>query len=296
MFFNESCFDGNPRWVSTDKTVRKIVLKTGEFSKTPTECSICEIIVGQVVSNTSTKVLEEKYNSAFVNCTSKWLTIGEADSEIDRKIERAIQTMKVSEKSLVSVDIVSDVNEQIEITVQLEITLAQLKPHKPIWEWTPEEKYTLALKYKERGVRLFKESRCVDAFHKFSRACKILITLEPIPDLELDNKLENDIKSLRLILYNNMAGCHLNQRNYEHTVALCNKILDKERNNVKALYRRGVSYGNLKDLEKAVADLKNVLILEPYNRIAMEQFLIYNTKLQEANQKFEDMVRRMFKT
>lgn len=92
-----------------------------------------------------------------------------------------------------------------------------------------------------------------------------------------------------------MAGCQLTRKNYEHTISLCTKVLDKENNNVKALYRRGVAYGSLRDLEHAVADLEAAVTLEPHNHVAKEQFVIYNTKLQEANQKFEDMLRRMFK-
>ena len=53
--------------------------------------------------------------------------------------------------------------------------------------------------------------------------------------------------------------------------------------------------GNLKDVENAVTDLKYAVSLEPHNQVIKEQLTIYNTKLQEANQKFEDMVKKMFK-
>lgn len=285
-------------WESADKVVKKdVLIKSIEFSKKPTECASCEVVIENIhVDNASVEDLKKTFNSNILDGTiKKILIIGEANCEIDRQIERAIQMMMVFEKSLVTLTISLEGIDQ-PLTIKFEITLNKVQPYKPIWEWTPEEKYSIALKYKESGVCLFKESRWVDAFHKFSKACKILITLEPISDLELDTKLESDINNLRLVLYNNMAGCQLNRKNYEYTIDLCTKILNKDGSNVKALYRRGVAHGNLRDLEKAVDDLKTVVTLEPQNRTAKEQYLLYNAKLQEANQKFEKMVRRMFKT
>ncbi|CAD1472215.1 unnamed protein product [Heterotrigona itama] len=247
-------------WKSADNIVRKDIINPGTFCKKPTECATCEVIIENInVTNASVHDLESKFNSEILNNRSKnTLTIGEANCEIDRQIERAIQMMMVSEKSLVTVDVLLEGIDN-SLVIKFEITLNDVQPYKPIWEWTPEEKYSVALKYKEAGVGLFKEGRYVDAFHRFSKACKILITLEPIKDLELDKTLEKS-------------------------------------NNVKALYRRGVAHGNLKDVEKAVADLKNAANLEPHNQTIKEQLSIYNVKLQEANQKFENMMRRMFKT
>ncbi|XP_076749542.1 tetratricopeptide repeat protein 9C [Xylocopa sonorina] len=283
-------------WESADKVVKKHIMKPGIFSKKPTERASCEVVIENIdVVNTSVQDLKRKFNSEILDGISKkTLIIGEANCEVDRQVERAVQMMMILEKSLITINILlEDIHECL--VIEFEITLIKMHPHDPIWEWTPEEKYAVALKYKEAGVILYKDCRCIDAFHRFSKACKILITLEPIQDLELNRELENNINNLRLVLYNNMAGCQLNRKNYEHAVSLCNKILNKEDNNVKALYRRGVAHGNLKDLEKAVADLKKAANLEPHNQTIKDQFLIYNGKLQEANQKFECMVRRMFK-
>ncbi|XP_011646463.1 peptidyl-prolyl cis-trans isomerase FKBP4 [Pogonomyrmex barbatus] len=285
-------------WESADKSIRKNMLKPGIFVKKPTECSVCIIVVEKInVTGTCEENLKEKYHSTIlVGESKKTVVIGEASSEIDRKVERAICMMNINETSLVTIvmPVQSDVDESIKI--QFEITLSLCNRHKPVWEWTPEEKYEVALRYKERGMELFNCSRVTDAFHKFSRACKLLITLEPITDLELDKQLEYNINDLRLALYNNMAICHLKQKNYQHVLTLCTKVLDKDGNNVKALYRRGMAYGNMGDNEKAVADLKAVLILESSNHLAKEQFNLYNTKLQESIQRNKDMVRRMFKT
>lgn len=284
-------------WESVDKMVRKDVIKCGQFGGKPTERANCEIVVENInVVNATVPDLVQKYNSEILNgIHERSLIIGEANCEIDRQIERAIQMMMPFETSSVTLN-VSLEGTNGRVIIKFEISLNEMQPHKPIWEWTPEEKYLIASEYKEIGVQLFKDGRYIDAFHRFSKACKILITLEPICDLELDEKLVIDINDLRLILYNNMAGCQLNRKNYEYTISLCNKILEKECYNVKALYRRGVAHGRLKDLEKAVDDLKNAIALEPHNVAVKEQFVAYNVRLQDANKKCDDMVRRMFKT
>lgn len=287
-------------WESLDKSIKKDVLKSGLYTKKPTECSTCNIIVENInVTGMLKDNLKEKYHTDILDGErEKTLIVGEASAEIDRKIERAIQMMNTNEKSLVTITVPVKQPEVISesVMIKFEVTLITCERHKPIWDWSVKEKYEVASRYKKKGVELFKNSRITDAFYKFSKACKILITLEPISDLKLDTQLESNINDLRFSLYNNMAMCHLSRKNYEHTVTLCTKILDKDKNNVKALYRRGVAYGSLKNHEKAVADLKVALTLESNNTLLKEQFNIYNTKLQESIQKSNDIVRKMFKT
>lgn len=293
-------------WESADKSVKKEVLKPGVvYIKKPTECSTCTVTVDKInVTGASETDLREKYHSTILDGErKKTMIIGEASSEVDEKVERAICMMNINERSLVTIAVsvkYSSTDESVVsdecITVKFEITLTHCERHKPVWEWSAEEKYEVALRYKGRGTELFKDSRIVDAFRKFSKACKLLITLEPIKDLELDKQLENNINDLRLALYNNMAICQLKQNNHQHVITLCTKVLDKDKNNVKALYRRGVAFGRMGDNEKAITDLKVVLTLESSNQSAKEQFDVYNTKLQESIQRNKDMLRRMFKT
>lgn len=289
----------SPRqWESADGSIKKSVIKQGVFAKKPIEGSTCDIVVENInVSGTSVDDLKERYHTEILDGKrEKMLIVGEACAEIDRKIERAIQMMHTNEKSLVTVIVPSLLVNGELVTLECEVTLIKCVRYKPVWEWSPEEKYEMALRYKESGVELYRNSRIIDAFYKFSRACKLLITLEPIADLESNERLKSSICELRLALYNNMAECQLKQENFNHVVSLCTKVLNKDRSNVKALYRRGVAFGGMKDNEKAVVDLKAALTLEPNNHAVKEQFHIYNAKLREANQKCNDMVRRMFKT
>ncbi|KYM97529.1 PREDICTED: peptidyl-prolyl cis-trans isomerase FKBP4-like [Cyphomyrmex costatus] len=289
-------------WKSADKSIQKRVLQPGIFTKKPTECSTCTINVENInVTGMSEMDLKVKYHTNILDGEpEKTMVIGEASSKIDEKIERVICMMNINERSLVIIAMPLKQSESIDnnesVIVQFEITLSLCKRYKPVWNWSAEEKYQVASRYKEKGTVLFKDSRIIDAFRRFSKACKLLITLEPIADLELNKQLEYNINNLKLALYNNMAICQLKQKNYQHVVTLCTKVLNKDKNNVKALYRRGVAYGNIGDNEKAIADLKVILTLEPTNHSAKEQFDVYNTRLQLSLQRNKDMMRRMFKT
>lgn len=83
--------------------------------------------------------------------------------------------------------------------------------------------------------------------------------------------------------------------NYEHAIALCDKVIKMDQDNVKALYRRGLAYGCLKNYERAVSDLSRTIELEPNNSLARKHYSEYNDYLKKQCQKSDDIVRRMFK-
>lgn len=286
------------KWQSADKIVTKEILTKKDFTDKPTERALCELKIDNI-DETYLKIDELilKYPSDIIYGASEkeWI-LGDACTELDRQIERAISTMFINETSLITVRINSEKNATIDEiqNIKFQLTLIKFLPFKPIWQWTPEEKYEIALKYKERGIQIFQKTHYVDAFHKFSKACKILITLEPIIDLKLNANLLKDIENLRTLLYNNMAECHVHRKNYEHVITLCNKVLDRDVNNVKALYRRGIAYGNLQNYENSVDDLKKVLSLEPNNSLVKAKFNFYKQQSQIVNKKYEDIVKRMF--
>ncbi|XP_033216691.1 peptidyl-prolyl cis-trans isomerase FKBP4 [Belonocnema kinseyi] len=286
-------------WESEDKLVSKEILEKESFTKKPTERAVCRIKIANVSLTriTIADLKKELHSDILDGSPEKILTLGNACTKLDREIERAIKTMFIKEKSLITIRLpsVAEIGNE-DVLVKFEMTLDSFETFKPVWNWNPNEKYEIALEYKETGVSLFKSARYKHAFFMFSKACKILITLEPLSALELAENLLKNIGDLRIVLYNNMAECHLNRKNYEHAISLCCKVLERDENNVKALYRRGVAYGNLKNFEKALEDFKKVLIIEPKNSLAKEKFILYNEQYQLENKRYEKIVKRMFGT
>ena len=301
------------RFRITEGIYKKIITPgTSRISEKPIEGSKCRLKIENV---TRTYTVEDEdvrdLPSVLINQNTQILTgeaevtmvIGEVDNDCDKQVERAVQLMKDNEHAYITIT-VRDIKaqgypEHAEL-ITFEATLLSHERFKPIWEWTPEEKYDIAMKYKVMGVSLVKDKemkapRFKDAFYRFSRACKILITLEPIDDLGLDDTLKSNIELLRLKLYNNMSVCQGKQHNYYHVIELCNKVLAKRDKEVQALLRRGYAYGELKDYERAVADFNTLLTIEPLNRLAKNNLIQYNSLLRQVNQHCNEMVKRMFK-
>ncbi|XP_043278015.1 peptidyl-prolyl cis-trans isomerase FKBP4 [Venturia canescens] len=295
--------------VVLEGTIWKEILTPGlsRISLKPTEGSTCVMRIENV---TCDETLEESYDlmkdlraqstTILTGEPEKRLVIGEADCELDKHIEMAIQLMKDGERSRITIFLQDLVSGQKTRKISFEATLMKHEKFKPIWEWTPQEKYEIAMRYKNMGVSLFKESefgepRYKDAFHRFSRACKILITLEPIGDLELDAELLSNIQNLRIKLYNNMAACQGKHNNYYHVIELCSKVLSRDDKNVLTLFRRGYAYGQLKDYERAVEDFTKLLTIEPNNKEALLKVQEYRWFLRRAKIHCNEMVKRMFK-
>ncbi|NQT02056.1 MAG: tetratricopeptide repeat protein, partial [Planctomycetes bacterium] len=80
------------------------------------------------------------------------------------------------------------------------------------------------------------------------------------------DKLENafQLDSADLIkVYHNKAGNCVNRGRYDEAVALCQKAIKLDRNNVEAHYQLGIAYTGKRLDEEAVNSLQKVLKLDP---------------------------------
>ncbi|XP_008560575.1 peptidyl-prolyl cis-trans isomerase FKBP4 [Microplitis demolitor] len=279
-------------YLSSDNVVEKIVTTPGNILNKPTEKSICQLKISDIKPGS---LDPGELNSRLLHPGEIALVIGEADSEVDRQIERAIKWMGEGESAVVNMKLHSEKSESPALEISLTLSLIKHEPFKPIWDWTPSEKYLTASEYKERALKLMQENRIKDAFIRFSKAVSLLITLEPINDLELPEDLLRDISNLRSNLYNNMAMCQLKYDNYEHVISLCTKVLARDKNNVRAMYRRGCAFGSMKNIENALNDFQKAAHIEPANTLVWKKMITYSKLWEEAAKKSDDLLKRMFK-
>ena len=57
--------------------------------------------------------------------------------------------------------------------------------------------------------------------------------------------------------------CHMKLEQYVEAIEKCKKVLTKDPNNVKALFRRGSAYARTQDFDEAKADLIKAASLAP---------------------------------
>lgn len=140
------------------------------------------------------------------------------------------------------------------------------------WELEAVEKEALAKEEHRRGTELFQAGNPQGAARCYGRALRLLLTLPPPGPPE------------RTILHANLAACQLLLGHPELAAQSCDRVLEREPGHLKALYRRGVAHAALGDLEKATADLKKVLAVDPKNRAAKEELgkVIIQGKIQDA--------------
>ena len=110
--------------------------------------------------------------------------IGNADSEIDRTLERAVQSMRPGEIARATMrstlhtaknkGAAADDKAEEWVTVEARLKLDALLNAQPIYKWYPETKLDKARELNTGAVRLFKSQRFLDALHKFQTVLRLL--------------------------------------------------------------------------------------------------------------------------
>lgn len=280
--------------------ISKTVVKHGEWGTKPQDFAECKV----KISDVSFEGMDLDPTSCyFSNSFNGDMKIGEADNDQDRLLELCVQCMFVREISHFVIEVPTkplcqskfETRPCIKGTIKCTVELQELHNDELLFEWSKEKKFSVATMYKEQGVNLFRAGRIIDSFIKFSRAFKIIVTIGPVESFSRKSLLDKDILSLRVNLLNNMASCQLHQKNFDYVIALCQKVLKIDQNNVKALYRNAVASKELHNYEVAEDNLKTVLKIEPNNTAAKERLQEVREVTKEMNDRYAAVVKKMFK-
>lgn len=119
-------------------------------------------------------------------------------------------------------------------------------------------KQALATREKDKGNEAFKSSDYNEAVIYYNRSLSIC---------------PSDV------VYNNRALVYLKLSQWDDAIKDCNKVLENENDNIKALLRRATAYKEKAEHNKALCDLKQVLVLEPENQRAKQILQEIESKL-----------------
>uniref|UniRef100_A0A2K6U5G0 Sperm associated antigen 1 n=1 Tax=Saimiri boliviensis boliviensis TaxID=39432 RepID=A0A2K6U5G0_SAIBB len=112
---------------------------------------------------------------------------------------------------------------------------------------TEKEKGFLATREKEKGNEAFNSGDYEEAVMYYTRSISVLPTV---------------------VAYNNRAQAEIKLQNWNSAFQDCEKVLELEPGNVKALLRRATTYKHQNKLQEAMEDLSKVLDVEPDNDLA----------------------------
>ena len=282
-----------------DVTWEKQIITKGIWGNRPRESAKCIVIFENIVTeNVALEEVQQGEISSYLSSDfDNTLVIGDADTDVDRCIDKALRSMLKCEVSLFIISFVlplhcSDTASSLgNGAIKCTVLLKEIYNEPYIFEWSHSKKYEVAMQHKIRGVELYKSGRTRDAFLRFSKGLKLLITMTLLEEIEYS---KDDILALHAVLCNNIASCHLLYKNYSEALKMCNKVLQIELKNVKALFRRASAEIELQNYEQAKQDLSMILEMEPENRAVRMKLNELSKRQKEFDAKLADAMKKMF--
>ncbi|KAJ3320589.1 Tetratricopeptide repeat protein 9A [Blyttiomyces sp. JEL0837] len=144
---------------------------------------------------------------------------------------------------------------------------------------------------KDLGNAEFKKGAIKEALRHYHTAILYLSGLDNahlnafVKTESMAAEVKADIQSTILSIHNNMAACHIKNNAWDRAILACDKVLEKTPENAKALFRRGQSYLQLNNVDKALPDLKKAAELEPNDVGIRNELAKLKQKLKEYDEK-----------
>ncbi|KAM3621263.1 uncharacterized protein V6R79_008607 [Siganus canaliculatus] len=170
-----------------------------------------------------------------------------------------------------------------------EVTLKDFQRAKESWEMDLNEKLDLAGTVKHKGNQYFKAGRHYQAVIQYQRIVSWL-------EMECGSGKDQQMKTQDFLLTShlNLAMCFLRMKEFSQVVENCNKVLELDECNEKALYRRGMARLLRNEFSLAMADFQKVLQVNPSNRAACGQISICQSKIKEHHEQDKRTYANMF--
>ncbi|CAK6974210.1 peptidyl-prolyl cis-trans isomerase FKBP5 [Scomber scombrus] len=232
--------------------------------------------------------LEGNCAGRLFDCRDVTFTVSEADDKgIPLGVDRAMDKMQRGECCLLYLKpkyaFGSEGKTEFKIgpdkDVVYEVTLKDFKRAKESWEMDVHEKLALAAEVKHKGNQCFKAERYQQAVIQYQR---IIMWLE----MECGNGIEQlkRIQDFVIKAHLNLALCFLRMKEFSQVVENCNKVIELDECNEKALYRRGEARLLRNEFSLALADFQQVLQSNSSNRAARAQMSICQSKMKEYHE------------
>lgn len=156
------------------------------------------------------------------------------------------------------------------------------------WQMDTEQKLKLIPKLKEKGNILYQNKKYEKAIEKYDLALTFIDQLQ-LREKPRDTEW-NHLNSMKLPFHLNIAQCKLCLNDFYAAIEHCNSVLQNDRDNIKALFRRGKAHMNVWNIQEAREDLKRVLQLDATQKSVVLPLL---NNLKEIERKGKDVEKAM---
>ena len=145
--------------------------------------------------------------------------------------------------------------------------------------------------YKDAGNSAFKRNEFAEAGKRYQEGIVILTNFKKNPE----NSSSDEVISTLISLHGNNAMVLIKLENWNAAIISATEVLKAESSNIKALFRRGVSYHKVGFLEEAKTDLMYLLELDAKNTLASKELTLVIKTIKETKQKEKEAFSNMFK-
>lgn len=288
LVFEVELFDFHGEDISEDEDggiIRRIITKGQGYSK-PNEGASVEVSVEGTFEGRVFYERELKFE------------VGDGESfDLPPGVEKGITAMEQGEEAIFTIKPKYGFgvagNEKLGVpggaTLLYKIKLTTFEKAKESWEMNTSEKLEQSVIVKEKGTQYFKEGKYKQASVQYKR---IVSWLEHESGLQEDD--ENKAKALRLAAHLNLAMCFLKIQEPGPALDNCNKALELDSANEKALFRRGEALFAMKEFESARDNFQKVTQLYPSNKAAKSQVALCQKRIKEQHEKDKRIYANMF--
>ena len=157
------------------------------------------------------------------------------------------------------------------------------------WSFKGMEKVTEGVRRKDDGNKFFVAKEFNSAHRKYKRALEFLEN-----DYGLEGEAKEAAHKAKSAVLSNLAQTCINLNLLQEALTHCNKALESDAHNVKALFRRGKVFGLLDEWDDGKRDLLRILETDPTNVDAQRELKIITDKIAEYDRKQKARFSKMF--
>jgi FK506-binding protein 4/5 len=145
------------------------------------------------------------------------------------------------------------------------------------------------LEERRKGNDLYRQKKFSEALKQYERALGIVELVVGMSGYD-----QKEIDKNRISCYLNIAAVHIAQKNVGACISFCDKAVDLDATNVKALLRRAKAHTMRHEYQKAMGDLERVKDIEPWNEEAEHELQRLKQVMQKGREEQKRLYANMF--
>jgi len=165
-------------------------------------------------------------------------------------------------------------------------------------DWYLQENFEKVLdiitKIKNAGNKFYKEKNYQKAVQKYKKSCRYIEHLRTCMGATEDAE-EDQIRKVEVPCCLNIAAAKIAEKKWDDAKVECDKVLEIQEENVKAMFRRGQCHLGKKDFDEAMADFIKARELEPNDKGILQEIAKTKKAKLDYAQKEKQMYSKLFK-